>query len=193
MNYAMKHLTKFVLLLVLSLLLTGCYSSIKYGYLSYVEDNINKLVLSNHKTFCEENPEDMFCKNDISIGDIQPTQAYALGLAKTMFNNTSYKVTDRWYHNKTVYEHLTGDCEDVAMTIVNHMIDDGIDRKYIVLVYRMTSETTAHMFVAVNTIDAGWIHIDYENSGYPLEDRINHHMLMTDVGVYKWIKGNIVE
>lgn len=186
-NY-MRHMILIVLLLV------GCgevNNNTDWASVPYVDDNYTHLTLKGHRTLCNELPESEFCWSDDSISDIQPTQQYCINLAKGLDTNLKYVVTDEWYYNHTIYQRLVGDCEDVAMTLAKHMIDDGIDKKHIVMVYRLTGETSAHIFLAINTSDAGWIHLDYANSGGLLEPQINHHMLLTDAGVYKWIKGNI--
>ena len=133
----------------------------------------------------------MFCVNTESTGDIQPTLAYTMNVLKEMNSNFKYTYNDKWIYNNNIHEQLNGDCEDIASTMIAHMVDDGIDKKYLHLVYRKTSETEAHMFLAVDTIDEGLRHLDYANSGYPIEPQINFHMRMDNVGIYKWVKGNI--
>ena len=73
--------------------------------------------------------------------------------------------------------------------MAQHMINEGIGKEWLYLVYRLTSESEAHMFLAVDTEDRGLLHLDYANSGYPIEPQINFHLPMTNVN--KWIKGNI--
>jgi len=177
--------------IIVALLLTGCQLENKTYNTPFIEMNATNIDMKEHKDFCIKNTGDMFCKNAPSVGDIKPSKKYAVNIANIMKLNNKYQVSNEWHHNTTVYEELIGDCEDTAMTIINHMVNEGIDKKYLYLVYRLTSETTAHMFVAVDT-DEGLLHIDLGNgNGKPLEENINFYMPMTDVGVNKWIKGNI--
>ncbi len=179
-----------IIIIALILLLQGCDGTPTYNT-PFIEVKQDTAYMTDYYNFCDESPDDMFCKNQPSIGDIKPTRKYAVSVSNTMKLNNEYIVTDEWYHNQTVHEELIGDCEDTAMTIIAHMVNEGMDKKYLYLVCRMTSETTAHMFVAVKT-DEGMIHIDAEEgNGKPLEENINFYMPMTDVGVNKWIKGNI--
>jgi predicted transglutaminase-like cysteine proteinase len=108
-----------------------------------------------------------------------------------MNDHFKYYSDSIWHYNQSVYEYLKGDCEDIASTMAQHMINEGIGKEYLYLVYRKTSETTAHMFLAVDTSDKGLLHLDYDNSGYPIEDEINFHLALDNVGVYSWVKGNI--
>ena len=184
------------ILLVIAMLLSGCDSQRIWAYAEYVSDPYRQfLVLPAHVEFCNDNEDSMFCEDSQSYGDIQPTRAYILNLIaehRRTFKYVSDGKSDHWKYNDTIHESLRGDCEDKALTMIHHMVtQDGIDKKYLVLVYRLISETEAHMFVAVNTSDAGWLHVDYVNSGQPLEENINWHMLMSDVGTLSWIKGNI--
>ena len=106
-----------------------------------------------------------------------------------MNSNFTYIADDTWHYNQSVESLLRGDCEDIASTMAQHMINEGIGTQYLYLVYRKTSETTAHMFLAVDTSDEGLLHLDYANSGYPIEDNINFYLPLDDVSV--WVKGNI--
>ena len=185
------------LLLVMLVMINGCSpSDLREDYeqtynLPFIPDGYSSLVMGGHVDMCNELPESIFCIESPSVGDIQPTKAYAVELANILFIHTDYVVTNEWYYNYTVYEDLRGDCEDVAMTIVQHMVDEGIDKKYLHLVWYKTEEGS-HLFVAVDTVDAGLIHIDYQDSGGPIEPEINWHMRMDNPGVDKWVKGNIL-
>ena len=187
---------KLILLVSLSLVFIGCDGTgsedpiPQQAVNTYVDDNYTMLVFKEHSIMCFNKPYSIFCINSPSTGDIQPTKEYVMGITNELASNQTYTNTIPWYYNNTVYEDLEGDCEDTAMTLVKHMVDDGIDKKYLSLAYQLTSETTAHIFVAVDTVDYGMIHIDYRNSGYTIE-RINWHMLMTNVGISKWVKGDI--
>ena len=187
----MQVKTYFIVSIIIwiAIALTGCKESVQTYDTPFIEMEQSTLILPYQVEFCKYNPDDMFCNTKESIGDIRPTKEYATELGYTMARNNDYKLTNEWYYNDTVYETLIGDCTNSALTIVKHMFDDGIDMKYVYLVYRLTSETTAHMFVAVDTED-GLIHIDAEEgNGLPIEEQINFHLPMTDVS--KWIKGNI--
>ena len=180
----------FKILILFLLLLVGCKQDLSYNT-PYIEDNRTSVVFKGHIDMCYEIPTSIFCEDSPSVGDTRPTMAYAVTIANRLDNNTRYEISDNWHYNYTVDEYLIGDCEDVAMTIIQHMVDEGIDKKHLHLVYRLVSTTEAHMFVAVDTIDRGLIHIDYAGSGGPIEEQINFHMRMDNVGVYRWIKGNI--
>ena len=173
------------------LFLAGCENNTIWGDIPFIESEKNKLLLGEHTALCKKRPTSIFCKNSISVGDIIPTREYALNVLKEMNLNFKYKENDSWIYNNTVYEYLKGDCEDIASTMAKHMIDDGIGKEYLYLVYRLTGEKTAHMFLAVDTLDAGLLHLDYSNSGYKIEPKINFYLPMTNVGIYSWIKGNI--
>lgn len=180
------------LLLIFALLLGGCdWGEPIWGDLPFIEMEQNTMWIVEHQELCDRQPDSAFCQNSPSIGDIQPTRAYALEVLYEMNSNFKYCVNDSWIYNQTAHEDLCGDCEDIASTMEQHMENDGIGKEYLYLVYRKLSETSGHMFLAVDTIDAGLLHLDYANSGYPIEPQINFHMPMTDVGVHKWIKGNI--
>ena len=176
------------ILIWIAIALTGCESVQTYDT-PFIEMEQSTMTLGAQREFCKANPDDMFCTTPTSIGDSIPTKEYATKIGYTMARNNLYKSTYEWYYNDTVYEKLIGDCSNSALTIVKQMYEDGIDMQYVYLVYRMTSETTAHLFVAVDTED-GILHIDAEEgNGLPIEEQINFHLPMTDVS--KWIKGNI--
>lgn len=182
-------------LILASLLLIGCGSESTTisvtPQVEYVDDNYTNIRMTEHVDMCIELPKSIFCVNSDSIGDVHPTKQYVMGLALELADNSIYKATVEWYYNDTVYEDLEGDCEDTTMTLIQHMVDEGVDKKHLSLAYQLTGAgDTAHMFVAVNTVDFGMIHLDYPSSGYPIE-RINYHMKMTDVGIDKWEKGDI--
>ena len=140
---------------------------------------------------CKENPDSIFCKTTETVGDIQRTRAYARTVAIKLSKNHTFKNTYDWYYNDTVYWELEGDCEDVAMTLCKHMVDNGADIKHLYLAYKLTDGgASAHVFLAVDTVDNGIIHIDGANSGYAIE-RINWYMPLSNAGVNEWIKGNI--
>lgn len=181
---------KTITAILLMLLLAGCKQT-NWGALPFVEMNATKMVNGEHIELCRAKPNSVFCKNSPSIGDIQPTREYALDVLRKMNKNFKYKVDNTWNYNDTVHEYLKGDCEDIASTMAKHMIDDGIDKKYLAIAYREIENNYGHVFLVVQTSDEGRLHLDYENSGYPLEPRINFHMRMDDVGIHKWIKGNI--
>lgn len=180
------------LLLLSILLLSGCdWGKVQTYNLPFIEDGYTFFYPTNQKIMCDNMPNSIFCKDSLTIGDIQPTRDYVLNLVRTLDKNADYKVTDEWYYNHTVYEYLLGDCEDETMTLGKHMIDDGIDKKYLHLVWYLTSETSSHLFLAVDTIDAGMLHVDINTGAEPIEPQINWHMRMDNAGIYKWIKGNI--
>lgn len=182
---------KIIIATAILLLMVGCKKQTDYRNVEFIEMNQTRMVSQEHIELCERKPESIFCVNSPSTGDIQPTKEYAMKILLEMNSNFEYTHNDKWIYNDTVHEYLEGDCEDITSTMAKHMIDDGIGKKYLSLAYRLTSEKTAHLFLAVETSDAGILHLDYSNSGYPIEERINFHMKMTDVGLYKWIKGNI--
>ena len=172
------------ILLTLLLLLVNVKS---YDFVEYDNDFFH---LPGHLLMCYNNPTSIFCENFESAGKIRPTRDYAINVANDL--NLNYLDTLDWYYNNNIHDELIGDCEDVAMTIINHMISDGIDKKFLHLVYLITfNGDSAHVFVAVDTIDSGIIHIDYPGSGYPIE-QINYHMRMDNSGTFNWIKGNMI-
>ena len=173
------------------MMMVGCTEEENWGDKPFVDMEETSMYFSEHKELCERIPDSIFCKNFTPIGDIEPTREYALQILQEMNSNFKYESDDTWHYNDTVYEYLRGDCEDIASTMAKHMIDDGIAPQSLALVYRKISDTEAHLFLAVKTSDAGILHLDYANSGYQIEPNINFHMIMSDVGVNKWIKGNI--
>lgn len=178
--------------LLLLLILSGCKSNITdYRDVDFIDKNTSSIYSIEHSELCARKKDSIFCVNSESIGDIKPTKKYALNILKTMNNNFTYTNNEKWIYNNTVYEHLNGDCEDIVSTMIQHMIDDGIDKKYLFIAFRYLENNTSHVFLAIDTIDGGMLHLDYGNSGYPIEPNINFHMRMDDVGIYKWIKGNI--
>jgi predicted transglutaminase-like cysteine proteinase len=186
----MRSILLFGLIMILISVLIGCAEEeTVYGDLPFIEMEQSTIVLSEQTELCEKVPESVFCTDTKDIGYEQPSYDYAIEVLKEMNANFTYVADDTWHYNQTVSEHLRGDCEDIASTMAMHMINDGIGKEYLYLVYRKTSETTAHIFLAVNTYDVGLIHLDYGNSGYPIEPQINFHLPLDDVSV--WIKGNI--
>lgn len=179
------------LLLIFTLLLGGC----DWGYvntydLPFVEDGYTKYVNGNQIKMCNELPDSMFCSNLPTIGDIKPTPEYARNIVHTLRKNNKYEISDDWHYTETVYEFQVRDCEDEAMTMIHHMVDEGIDKKYLFLVYQLTSATSAHLFVGIDTTE-GLMHMDISTVLAPIEERINWHMRMDNAGIYTWIKGNI--
>ena len=179
-------------LFMLTFVFIGCNTSTKTTQDTFIDDNRTAIVFSQHIDMCNKTPNDMFCVTTESLWDVQPTKEYALNLAVIMYENTEYNATREWYHNDDVHQELVGDCEDIAMTIIAHMVHDGTNTKYLQLGYELTSETTAHIFVIVDSIDYGKIHIDYPNSGYAV-GRYNWYMDMNDTSTLKWKDGNIDE
>jgi predicted transglutaminase-like cysteine proteinase len=175
-------------------MIKGCSDATTYESHTFVNDTRPSIAFSGHIKLCNENPNDMFCLDDMSVGDIQPTKEYALYILNEMNSHFTYtsEKEDDWSYNTSIYETLVDDCDSIALTMAHHMIMDGISREYIALASQLWIDGTYHVFVALNTSDAGWLHLDYYGSGVPLE-RINWHMLMTDPGAYRWIKGDINE
>ena len=182
----------FSLIAWLIIVLNGCDSRTTYEEHGFIEDGKSSIYFYGHKDLCKTQPDDMLCKTDISIGDIKPTREYALEILNEMNSNFRYKGEDGdiWVYNSSIHENLVGDCEDIAMTMIHHMIEDGIDRKHIIMATELWSDNVWHIFVGLNT-DEGWLHLDYYGSGVPMS-RTNYYMKMTDVGVYKWIKGSVI-
>ena len=179
------------ILILLSFFLIGCSDNTHWGNEPFVEMDSSSMINGEQTVLCERKPESIFCSSTDSTGDIQPTSEYARDILLEMNSNFKYKADSTWHYNDNVHEYLKGDCEDIASTMAKHMIEDGVGPKYLHLAYRKISETEGHLFLAVDTIDRGMLHLDYSNSGYPIEPKINFHMRMDDVGVHKWVKGNI--
>lgn len=175
--------------LLITLILVGCNKE-TIADKPFVDMNSTAISINEQVKMCSLNPESIFCTTTSSVGDIQPTRKYAIETLIEMNSNFKYQIDDVWKYNYTVYEDLVGDCEDIASTMAQHMVNDGIDKKYLHLAFRKIEDGTFHVFLAVNTVDAGMLHLDYSNSGYPIE-RINFHMRMDDAGVDKWVKGDI--
>lgn len=171
------------------LFLSGCdWGKVKTYDTPYVEDNLSFLYFPEHKDMCNEKPESMFCINSPSIGTIKPTGDYCRNIVRNM--NTEYEVSRHWHYTETIYEFQIRDCEDEAMTMIHHMVDEGIDKKYLFMVYQLTAPDAAHIFIGVDTTE-GLMHMDMNTEVAPIEDKINWHMPMTNVGTTKWVKGNI--
>ena len=176
--------------ILFALILVGCgETEINYGSLPFIEMEQSTITISEQKELCKMKPESIFCTTTEDVGDVQPNSTYALYVLRLMNQNFKYYADDYWHYNQSISERLKGDCEDIASTMAQHMINDGVGTQYLYLVYRRTSETTAHMFLAVDTSDKGLLHLDYANSGYPIEPQINYHLPLDNVSV--WIKGNI--
>lgn len=176
-------------ILVLLLMLVGCGKVNTYNT-PFIEDGYDSIVFKGQQEMCDDKTDSIFCVNSESIGDIMPTVPYAHSIVEGLRKNTKYKVSDDWHYTNTVHEYQVRDCEDEAMTMIKHMVDGGIDKKYLYMVYRLTSKTTAHMFVGIMT-NKGLMHMDLNTGVRPIEDKINFYMPMTNVGVNSWIKGNI--
>ena len=183
---------KKILTTVALLFLIGCDKAEVYDE-PYSYDDRLSISFTGHNALCLDKPDDMFCKTRPSTGDIQPTWKEVYDVVQTLHSNFTYTVdsNDEWEYNHTVYEKLEEDCDGNALTLTYHLLEEsGIGREYIDLAMTYSeSRDSYHMFVAVNTRDRGWTHFDYGYSGEPLEE-LNWHMLMTDVGSNKWIKGS---
>lgn len=151
------------------------------------------LIMEEQVELCKKKPSSIFCTTPETIGNIEPTKEYAMEVLRTMNKNYTPKLNDSWIYNDNVYEELVGDCEDIASTMAAHMINDGIDTKYLSLAYKTKDGKNGHIFLAVETSGSGILHLDYINSGYPIEANINFHMRMNSTGVSKWVKGNVSE
>lgn len=171
-------------------LLIGCKETPTYAT-EFIDDNWTKIRHSDQVYMCNQLPDSIFCQNSPTTGDIQPTEKYVKNIVSKLKPNTKYVVSDNWHYTETVYEYQERDCEDEAMTMVHHMVDDGIDKKYLFLVYILMPNNTAHVFVGVDTVDKGLLHMDL-SIVTPIEPKINWHMRMDDAGVEKWVKGNII-
>jgi len=183
---------KYIKALVVLILLTGCFKNETiWGDVPFIKMEQETIVLTEHIELCKINPNSIFCRTTKDIGDIRPTKQYTLEVLHEMNNNFKYTANSIWIYNNNIYEYLKGDCEDIASTMAQHMVNEGVATKYLSLVYRKISNTSAHIFLAVDTVDAGLLHLDYDNSGYPIEPEINYHMVLSNAGVNKWIKGNI--
>lgn len=175
-------LTKAIILISALLLFNGCMES---------DADNGQLTLKGQRIFCSNNPNDLFCSDAPSIGDLQPSKDYAMGMGYEIGRNIDYEYMLEWFYNDTVHEYLKGDCTNIALTIIKHMTDEGIDKKYLYLAYKRIDENSTHMFVAVDTPD-GIIHVDNGGkNGLLVGDNIDFYMPMTSVGVNGWIKGNI--
>ena len=181
------------LLLASMLFLSGCGLQDMYNDV-FTDDNKSAIVWKGHRALCTEKPDDYFCETRPSTGDIKPLWLDVKEAVLILGSNFIYTsdIDDEWNYNLTINETLREDCDGNALTLAYHLLEEMVvDRKHIVLAAKYyPDEDSYHMFVAVNTIDRGWAWFDYDFSGDPLPD-INWHMLMTDVGVNKWIKGNI--
>ena len=177
-------------LILASFILLGCGKVDTYD-LPFIDDNYTSVMFKGQVDMCDRQPDSMFCSDQPTIGDIQPTGDYLIGIVDRLLDNTTYKVSDDWHYAGSVDIHMVRDCEDEAMEMINTMVEEGIDKKYLFLVYQLTSETSAHMFIGVKTIDKGLRHMDLNTVHAPIEKQINWHMRMDDAGVRKWIKGNI--
>ena len=174
------------------ILLHGCSTEdVVWGNKPFVEMEQETIVISEQVELCKSKPDSIFCKTAPTIGDIKPTLDYTLEILKEMNNNFTYTADDTWHYNDNVYEYLKGDCEDIASTMAMQFYNDGVDTQHLYLVYRRISDTEAHLFLAVDTVDGGLRHLDYANSGYPIEENINYYMALDNAGINKWIKGNI--
>ena len=182
---------KFYTVLICSLwLFVGCgKENIVWGDLPFIEMDQSYIYLDEQRELCKEKPESIFCATADSIGHEKPSSEYVLGILRTMNLNFTYKEDDTWHYNDSVAVRLRGDCEDISSTMAKYLYLKGIGLEYMYLGYRLTSETSAHIFLIVNTWDKGLLHLDYANSGYPLEDNINFYLPLADVSV--WVKGNI--
>lgn len=181
----------FISMLSILISIIGCNKYTDYRDIPFVKDNIDSIYSPEHIELCSNNPCSIFCTNSASIGDIHPTKEYVISVLEEMNSNFTYKIDSTWHYNDSIYEHLKGDCEDITSTMIQHMVNDGVDKKHLYIAFRFLDDNNSHVFLAVDTIDSGLLHLDYANSGYPIEENINFHMKMTDVGIYKWIKGNI--
>ncbi len=178
-----------LILSIIVFIFSGCEKVNTYNT-PFVPDNYNNFYLVNHGIMCVEKPESMFCTDLSTIGDLKPTEEYLANIVNALRQNTKYKESDHWHYTETVYEYQVRDCEDEVMTMIHHMVDDGIDKKYLFMVYRLTSKTSAHMFVGVKT-DNGIMHMDVNTGIAPIEENINWYMPMSGAGVRGWVRGNI--
>ena len=186
----MKHL-----LLVLTIFtFNGCDFSEIMAENEFIDDaDKTSIYFEGHKRLCDNNTDDIFCTEHVSIGDIQPTWNEAMNVVSTLSSNFDYtsEPIDNWTYNLTVDQKLNDDCDGVMLTLAYYFITEmGIDQKHIVLASTYQGNDEYHVFLAVNTSDRGWTHFDYGNSGQPLEANINWHNKFP-IYVNDWVKGNI--
>lgn len=139
--------------------------------------------LTEHKELCSRD-NGMFCVNTEPLGNEQPTSRYAYDILNEMLLNFTYFDNNSWIYNDNIYEELVGDCEDIASTMAQHMVNDGVDPKYLYFGYIYNNEGN-HLFLMVDTIDKGVVYLYY------FSGEVAYHMPLNDVGVYKWREGNI--
>ena len=181
---------KILALTIIPFFFNGCEFEKVWGDVPFYPMEQSNIILGEQVSLCKKTPDSIFCINVPAIGDIEPTREYSLSILREMNRNFKYKADDTWHYHQTVHEYLKGDCEDIASTMAQHMINDGIDPSCLAMVYRKTGENSAHHFLAVKT-DGKWYHFDYGNSGYLIEPNINFYMKMDNVGIHNWVKGNI--
>lgn len=175
--------------------LIGCgeFSANTYNK-PYVEDGFEEGVYirqPDQEVMCEEKPDSMFCSDQPTLSDIQPTYDYATDIVMTLRKNTNYVLSDDWHYAGSIYEQMDRDCEDEAMEMINQMVNEGIDKKYLFMVHQIWSATESHIFVGIEIEGRGLMHMDVNTILKPIEPQLNFHMRMNDAGADRWIKGNI--
>lgn len=156
----------------------------------FYEDHRTSLYFYGHKDLCEREPNDIFCQVEPTIGDLQPTSDYIMEML--VAHSHWYKYTseskDHWKYNYSIHEYLAGDCEDKMMTMIHHMINDGIDRKYIKMAATYNPNKNYHVFALANTSDRGWVRFDYWRNGVRDMGLVNWTMPINNIGVKNWEK-----
>ena len=112
------------LLVLLSFLLIGCSEKSNNKGVEpqdFIEDSYSFFHIPEHLIMCTNNKDSIFCNEFESKGNIQPTKEYAVQKAVDIYKKLIVNLSVEWKYNNTVYEVLEGDCEDIAMTIIqNH-------------------------------------------------------------------------
>ena len=146
----------------------------------------NTITMAGQTDLCEREPDAIVCVNQ-AVTNNEFNYSYFVSTANQMYSNfiyttdiDQYGVYEYWTYNTAIDTLLVGDCEDVAMTYIYQLIQDGVSADNIYMIYGANNNGSnyGHYYVRVildnNKIyefnkldsytDAGFMRMDYVGS-----------------------------
>lgn len=154
-------------------------------------DSIEDITYKGYNGLCNRQPESMSCIKHTDSG-FTPSFQTISPIMYEMFDNFTY-VTDSeqygkqdyWLDNITTDKHLSGDCDDIALTFISQLILDGVNPSKIRYVVSGKNGEIEHNYAQV-VLDSGEVFYfnkidEYSDMLYMQYDNVG-----TFVRVNKW-------
>lgn len=115
----------------------------------------------NYKAMCDRQPYSVMCGMNPRV-EVNPFDVeYLENVKAELYGNFTYAddikedgtATDYWAHNDYTSEALTGDCEDISMTLISQLVLDGYPPQSIKLVISGDGVVARHAYVRVTLED----------------------------------------